>query len=72
MKSFYNGVLVKMNQSNFQLQQAIKALWELLRPKIKMVNEPNGRSLEVRIKSQRIRIPIEENKPYRKTTGSFR
>lgn len=62
-----------MSQSSFQLQQAVKALLDLHRPKIKVINEPNnGRSLEVKIKSQTINIPIEENKLYRKTTGSFR
>jgi hypothetical protein len=62
-----------MSQSNFQLQQALKALLDAHKPKIKLINEQNnGRSLQVKIKSRIINIPIEDNKLYRKTTGSFR
>jgi hypothetical protein len=62
-----------MSQSNFLLQQTVKALLDAHRPKIRVFQEPNnGRSIEVKIKSQVINIPIETNKKYRSTTGSFR
>ena len=63
-----------MNQNSFQLQQAIKALLDAHRPKIRLVHggENNGRSVEVRIKNQMIKLPIENSQPYRSTTGSFR
>jgi hypothetical protein len=62
-----------MSQSNFLLQQTVKALLDAHRPKIRVFQESNnGRSLEVKIKSQVINIPIETNKQYRSTIGSFR
>ena len=62
-----------MSQSNFLLQQTVKALLDAHRPKIRVFQEPNnGRSIEVKIKSQVINIPIETNKQYRSTIGSFR
>ena len=62
------------SQSNLKLQLTLKALLDSRQPKIKQIQDrnTNGRSLEIKIRSQTINIPLESNRQYRNTTGSFR